>query len=193
MCSSKIFFLREPGQRDTGEVDECLRVLRTLPRDDFRSDVLGRAAKRERATRDVFAEPKVRELSVPVDVEQYVLGLNVPVHQVQLVQVLDGQQHLGQVEPGLVLVHRPVPLHVHEQVAAAHERHDEVQKTVVLVEVFQADDVPEVNRLHDPFFVVYPLHLRGFHGGCILINLCVTGAGEKKPKVVIIEKNVSKI
>lgn len=154
----------------------------TLPRDNFRSDVLGRAAERERATRDVFAEPKVRELSVPVDVQQYVLGLNVPVHQVQLVQVLDGQQHLGQVEPGLVLVHRPVPLHVHKQVAAAHKRHDEVQITVVLVEVFQADDVLEVDRLHDPFLVVYPLHLRGFHDVYVLyfiIYLYVTGAGEK--------------
>jgi len=108
----------------------------------------------------MLAKPEVGKSGVPVYVDHHVLGLDVPVHQVQLVQVLYGQEDFGRIEPRLVLVHRPVAFHVREKVTAAHVRHDEVQVTVVLVEVLHINGEREIDGLQNPFLVFRPLHLR---------------------------------
>lgn len=113
----------------------------------------------------MFAKPEIREPGVSVHVDQHVLGLDVPVYQVQPVQILDGQKHFGRIKPRVALVHRTVTLHVRVEVTAANVRHDEVQVTWVLVEVLQANDEREVDRFQNPFLVFRPIYLRSVHTG----------------------------
>jgi hypothetical protein len=77
---------------------------------------------------------EVREHDVAVLPDQHVLRLEVPVHDPQHVQVLHGQQHLGDVEPGggLGEVLAGLLLAERVEVAAAAVLHDEAVELVRL-------------------------------------------------------------
>ena len=119
----------ERGDADDHLVEEraeappvnCAPVLR--PAEDFRGHIVLRAAPRGRrgAIRHLpLAHAKVRHLDVAVRAQQQVLELEVPVDDVQAVQVRDGTRDLGRVELGPLLGERVLVLEVEVEVAAAH-------------------------------------------------------------------------
>lgn len=118
--------------------------MHTLFENYFRRHVFGRAAERVRAVLDMFAKPEIGQLGVSVDVEQYIIRLDVPVYQIQPVQVFHSQEDFGHVKPCHILVHRPVALNVIIKIATGRERHHKVNETAVLVEVLQPDDEREI-------------------------------------------------
>ena len=69
------------------------------------------------------AEPKVGELEMARGGEQHVVWLDVPVHDAALVQVLQGEDHGGEVEDSLVLWEAAIHAEEGLEVAANHVLH----------------------------------------------------------------------
>lgn len=72
----------------------------SLGLDNLRCQILGGAAQRPRSILQLLGETKVGDLQVAVPVQQQILRLQVPVHDVQRVQVLQGQDNLAGIEVG---------------------------------------------------------------------------------------------
>ena len=87
----------------------------------------------------VFAEAKIGELDVSVDVEQHVVGFEVPVNVLHLVNRIQRQQYLSGIELRF-LVGEDVLFHekVHE-VAPRQVLHDKVEVVVVLEGALEGD------------------------------------------------------
>mmetsp|Transcript_88409 Transcript_88409/g.171222 ORF Transcript_88409/g.171222 Transcript_88409/m.171222 type:complete len:209 (+) Transcript_88409:818-1444(+) len=87
------------------------------------------------------AQPKVRQLHVPLPVHQHVFGLQVSVHHLELVQVLQRERDLAHVQLHPALLELPELAHEGEEVAALHEVHHHVQLLLVLERVAELHDV----------------------------------------------------
>ena len=73
-------------------------IVVTFGLDDLRRQVFGSAAQRPGAIRQLLGEAKVRDLQVAVAIQQQVLRLQIPVHHVLSVQVVQRAHDLRRVE-----------------------------------------------------------------------------------------------
>mmetsp|Transcript_22723 Transcript_22723/g.77302 ORF Transcript_22723/g.77302 Transcript_22723/m.77302 type:complete len:322 (+) Transcript_22723:16-981(+) len=105
-----------------------------LAHDDLRGYVVGGAAHGVRAALHLLREAVVHHLDVALGVQQEVLGLEVAVHNVLLVHVLQHEQHARGVEPRVGLLEPPLGLHVEvlEELAAVGELQEHVDAQAVL-------------------------------------------------------------
>lgn len=98
--------------------------------DHLRRNVLGRAAERVglRSVIDLvdLGQAEVGEEDVAIKAQQNVLGLEVPVIYIGLVEVAEGESDLGGIELHPLLAKAPLLRQVLEQLAALHELHHEV-------------------------------------------------------------------
>jgi hypothetical protein len=97
----------------------------TLLIEDLGSQVLGSAAEGVGlgVVLEDLGEAEVSETDVAVFVHEDVLWLQVSVDDVLLVQMPDGQSHLGRVELGSVLVKPRAISQMHKQLTSPHEPH----------------------------------------------------------------------
>ena len=122
---------------------------------DFGGHVLDRPAEgggEGRVVLENFTESKVDELDVSLGVEHDVFGLEVPVHDVEVVQVLQGAHDLAEVEQGELFQQHALRLHESEELSAAAELLDEVEPLLGLerVEHFDEERVLDQGQ-HVPF------------------------------------------
>ena len=80
----------------------------------------------------LLREPEVGQLHMPVPVQQNVLRLQVTVHDLLGVQVLQGTDDLGRVEEPRVVGEAAAVAQVAEQLAAGHELHQHVEEALVV-------------------------------------------------------------
>ena len=94
----------------------------------FWREVFGRAAQSPRAVLDDLGEAEVGDLHVAVGVVEDVLGLEIPVDDVEMMQVLEGEHDLRGVEARGLLAVAAGATQMGEHLAAAHvlEHHEEV-------------------------------------------------------------------
>lgn len=83
--------------------------------------------------RELLSESEVCEADVSFAVQQDVLGLQVPVHDLFGVEVLDGAHDLGAVEEARGVAEAPAAAQEAEQLPARHEVHQHVQEALVVV------------------------------------------------------------
>jgi len=112
------------------------RVRVLLVSDDLRRQVLSCAAKRARLAaflvQAVLAEPEISKPDMPLVVNQNILGLQIPIHNALLVQVLKRKHNLRGIELGPLLDKVALLGQMEEELAAIHEVHDQVQVLGVL-------------------------------------------------------------
>jgi hypothetical protein len=121
-----------------------------VPVQDLGREVLGRAAERVRAVAVLhvdLAEAKVAERDVAVVVQQDVLRLEVAVHDVERVQVLEHEEELRAVEARVLLAEALLLLQVVEELAAVDQRKDEVQLLLALEAELERHDERAVHAL----------------------------------------------
>jgi hypothetical protein len=66
-------------------------------------------------------QSKIGQFDMPIDVQQNVLGLQVPINDLRSVQIVQPQRNLSKVEPRLALSKPPQVVHVEEQLTARAE------------------------------------------------------------------------
>ena len=125
--------------------------------DDLGREVLGRAAERPRAVLDQLGEAEVDDLQVALAVEQQVLGLEVAVDDVAVVEVLEREHHRRAVEGGGGLVELALLLQQREELAALADLEHHVQVGAVLVRRDQPYAERVVGLRHDPLLVHHVL------------------------------------
>jgi len=108
------------------------RLAVTLGQYHFRRQVLRCTAQRPRAGVHHLAEAEVGHPNVAGILDHDILRLQVAIYQAAMVQILQGQCHLGGVELRQSLVESPHPPKVREHLAAMDERHHHVQVGIVL-------------------------------------------------------------
>lgn len=115
----------------------------------FWAEVLGRAAERVGlfVFSDLLRQAEVCDPDVAVCVDEDVFGLDVPVHDVLLVHVLEAQQDLTHVELRQLLREAPLLQQVEEQFAASANVHDEVELAGALERPMQLDKKGMVAKL----------------------------------------------
>ena len=98
-----------------------------LTHEYFRAHVLGRATERVRslALRYNFRQSKISNLNVAIDVNKYILRLDVSIHNFLLVQVLETEQQLSKVELRLLFCELLDLAQVEEHFTAGAQVHDE--------------------------------------------------------------------
>lgn len=95
---------------------------------------------------------------IPTDERQ-----DVPVNDVELVQMLESAQELCRIEPTPLLVEPPLSLQVVEQLAAVHKRQDEIELLGVLERKLERDDERVVDLRKDGSFGERVRHFRPRH------------------------------
>mmetsp|Transcript_26530 Transcript_26530/g.69700 ORF Transcript_26530/g.69700 Transcript_26530/m.69700 type:complete len:368 (-) Transcript_26530:7-1110(-) len=128
---------------------------------DLWCEVLGRAAHGscgEVVVNTFLAQTKVGELHVAFGVEENILGLEVPVDDGHLVQIFDGEENLGGVEPATTFGEASRPAQVEEQLATRAEFENEEELLGRLERVVKGNDERMRHRLQH-----IPLRLRVFH------------------------------
>mmetsp|Transcript_11936 Transcript_11936/g.24230 ORF Transcript_11936/g.24230 Transcript_11936/m.24230 type:complete len:330 (-) Transcript_11936:2835-3824(-) len=105
------------------------------------------------------AQPEVRQLDVPVSLQEHVLRLQVPVNDVDVVQGLEGERDLANVELSPALLHPAHLAEEGEEVAPLDEVHDHVQLRVGLEGVRKRHHEGVTRRL----LKYVPLRLRPLH------------------------------
>lgn len=116
---------------------------------DLGGEVLGRAAERvgELVVGQVgLGQTKVAKGNVACGVEKDVLGLEVTVHNVVLVEMLKGQHKLSNVEPCTVLGEAALFLEMPEQLSTALVVGDEVELLLGLEGELEADEEGALER-----------------------------------------------
>lgn len=100
----------------------------SLHLDYFWGEIFGRAndGSGSLPLGDEFGESVVGEGHVPIRVHEDVFWFEVAIHDVEGVEVLEGEEDLGGVEEGGVLGEELDLLEVGEEFSSAHELHDEV-------------------------------------------------------------------
>mmetsp|Transcript_73912 Transcript_73912/g.208354 ORF Transcript_73912/g.208354 Transcript_73912/m.208354 type:complete len:266 (-) Transcript_73912:1743-2540(-) len=121
----------------------------------FWCEVLRRATSRVRVTNCDLRESKVRNLAIAIGIQEHILRLQVPVDDVEGVQVLEGPHDASDVEAS-----RPLrSLGVADLVAEHMYRglHQEVQVVPSIERGSQADHERVVGEPHDPLLVHHAL------------------------------------
>lgn len=144
------------------EHTECPPIHRlavTFRLDNLRGEILWRAAQRPGSILYPLREPEIGDLDVTFVIQEYILRLEVPVDNVQAVQVLDREQNLGGVEPRDVVRELDGLSEVTEEFAAGDvlETHEEVRGR--LEAGVEGDDEGMTDGLQYAPFVVDVLHL----------------------------------
>ena len=80
-------------EQSTYAIDVCSSVM-TLAKKDLRAHVFGRSTKRVRSLplRDDFGQTKIRNLNMPVNINEYILRLDIPVDNIHVMEVLQPEQ-----------------------------------------------------------------------------------------------------
>ena len=68
-----------------------------------------------------LGKPKIRELYVPIDIQQDVLWLEVTVDDLLVVEVVEPEGDFGEIEPGLAFCEPTEIVHVEEKLPAGAE------------------------------------------------------------------------
>jgi hypothetical protein len=99
----------------------------TLPLENLRAHVLWRPTEGMRALffGNNFAETEVRQLEVPIDVNENVLWLDISIDHIEVMEVLETQQELSEVKFGLWLGELLYVSEMEEHLSAGAEVHDE--------------------------------------------------------------------
>ena len=106
--------------------------------DDFGCQVLGRPTKRlshasaALLIHPIFAQPKIRQLTVTLRVNQYILRLQITVDDALPVQVLESQDDLSAVELSALFFELARDRKMVKKLTAIHELHYHVQVLRVL-------------------------------------------------------------
>mmetsp|Transcript_48062 Transcript_48062/g.148315 ORF Transcript_48062/g.148315 Transcript_48062/m.148315 type:complete len:343 (-) Transcript_48062:141-1169(-) len=138
------------------------RLAVALALDHLGRQVLGRPAQRERPLRHLLREPEVRDLDVPLVVQQQVLRLQVAVDDVFGVHVLEREHQLRVVELGHVVGEPPRRAQVREHLAPDDELEHKVQLLLVLERRPHVHDERVLQLHQDPLLrddVLHLLHL----------------------------------
>lgn len=108
---------------------------------DLGSQVVGGSAERERLriSFEHLRQPEVGQANVPVLVHQDIFRLQIAVDDVFRVQVAQGHGDLNGIEAGALLREASDLAEVHEELAAAHEAHDEENLLLRLEDVAHAN------------------------------------------------------
>lgn len=102
----------------------------------------------------ILRKPKIRDLDMPIVIDQYVFGFDIAVHDRLLVHILDAEDGFNEVEFGLAFGHITMAFHQGEQLA----RWTVIQNKDI--EMFCFDKVVHLHKkwmleyLVDMFFVV---------------------------------------
>lgn len=135
----------------------------TLTEDDLRGEVLGRTAQRPCAALHSLGEAEIRHLQVTLRVDQEVLRLQVPVDQIQVVEVLESEHDLSGIETRMGLGEAADLAQVREHLATGHVLQHHVEVRIVFEVKPQADEEGEGDRLQDALLVEGVLDLLELH------------------------------
>jgi len=108
--------------------------------DDFGRDIIGRTAQGVSDVGDFLCEAEIGQLDVAVLVQQDVFRLEVPVDDIQSVEVLDGEKHFGGVEFGHWRGKALGLAQEREELSALYVIHDHEQVVTVLESAPHSDD-----------------------------------------------------
>lgn len=120
--------------------------------DDLRSQVLGRATEAECAIGlldALLGETEVSDADVTFAVEQHVLGLEVAINNVPIMESADGDYHFGCVVARSILGKSLFLAQIGEELAAIQEIDKEIQLDVRLERVMETDNVRILDLLED--------------------------------------------
>lgn len=138
------------------------RFIVALAQNDLRRQILGRAAQRPGPSLHAFRKPEIRHLQVALVVDQQVLRLQIPIDQVQIVQILKGEHNLGGIEARMGLREAADLAQMREHLTARHVLEDHVEIGVVLEVILEADEKRKGDGLQDAFLVQRVLDLLEF-------------------------------
>mmetsp|Transcript_51959 Transcript_51959/g.97200 ORF Transcript_51959/g.97200 Transcript_51959/m.97200 type:complete len:271 (+) Transcript_51959:403-1215(+) len=127
--------------------------------DHLRGQVLWRTAKRPSSFFHDLGETEVREFDVPFHVQQSILWLQVPVHDVQAVEIPKGHNDLTGVKSNLVVWKTPLISQVREQLAAVYVLQQHEQSPLILKSAQEVDNEGMLDHGHDLLFCLHMLHL----------------------------------
>lgn len=151
--------------------------------DDLRSQVLGRATEAECAIGlldALLGETEVSDADVTFAVEQHVLGLEVAINNVPIMESADGDYHFGCVVARSILGKSLFLAQIGEELAAIQEINKEIQLDVRLERVMETDNVRILDlledislglRLHEQILLDQLVLLEYFHGVRLLVAL----------------------
>ena len=137
----------------------------------FWREVFGRAAQSPRAVLDDLGEAEVGDLHVAVGVVEDVLGLEIPVDDVEMMQVLEGEHDLRGVEARGLLAVASGATQMCEHLAAAHVLEHHVEVGVVLEAPQEAHNERKVDGREDLLLIERVLHLLHLHDVLLLEHL----------------------
>eukprot|EP01139_Manchomonas_bermudensis_P005649 Amastigsp_a175486_287.p2 type:complete len:380 gc:universal Amastigsp_a175486_287:226-1365(+) len=132
--------------------------------------ILGGSAERPRGlalAHALFAEPKVCDAHVAFVRDQNVLGLEIAVHNVEAVEVLERARQLGSVELTALGREADFLLEMEEQLAAVDVVEDEIQLGVALERELEADNERVVDAPKDPLLCARVLDLVALDDGVL--------------------------
>eukprot|EP00429_Kryptoperidinium_foliaceum_P018166 CAMPEP_0176041802 /NCGR_PEP_ID=MMETSP0120_2-20121206/20739_1 /TAXON_ID=160619 /ORGANISM="Kryptoperidinium foliaceum, Strain CCMP 1326" /LENGTH=312 /DNA_ID=CAMNT_0017375211 /DNA_START=436 /DNA_END=1371 /DNA_ORIENTATION=+ len=132
-----------------------------MPRNHFGRSIARRAAcgAQPLAIAEQVAQAEVDDLDPVILVQEQVLGLQVPVHDVHGVDLLDTGYDLVEEATRLRLLDAPVRNDVIEQLVPGRVLHDQVQLAARLNNLEQLDDVWMPDQLQDVDFARHPLDI----------------------------------
>uniref|UniRef100_A0A7S3IL17 Uncharacterized protein n=1 Tax=Strombidium inclinatum TaxID=197538 RepID=A0A7S3IL17_9SPIT len=135
----------------------------TCPVDHFRRNVLGSADERIRFQDVVLrlvdlGEAEIGEFDVTIEADQDVLGLQVPVENFGLMQVLKSQSYLGGIELGARFVEALLSREMSENLTSLNELHHEVDARGLGENLLQGNDEGVVDLEEDELLDLEALH-----------------------------------
>lgn len=107
----------------------------------------------------VLAHPKIGELHMAILVHDDILQLQVTVDDPVLVQVLNGEQDLGRIEPGPVFGEGAKIADVLEEFSPAQVIHHKIQPVFTLEGVMKLDNEGVLDLPQDSVLNPRPLHV----------------------------------
>jgi len=135
------------------------RLVVALAENDLGREIFRRATQGPRPTLYPLGEAKVGDLQVTLRVDQQILRLQIPVDQIEVVQVLEREYDLGRVETRVRLRKAADLAQVTEHLATWHIFQYHVQIRVILEVEAQRYEERETDRLQYPLLVKRVLHL----------------------------------
>jgi len=127
------------------------RLAVTLVEQHLGGDILGSAAKRVGTATglDDLGETKIGQLAVSVVAQEKILGLQIAVNDVLVVDVLEGEGDLEGVELGLLIGELAVLTKMSEQLTTGHDLHNNKDVMVILEGGNHGHDEGGVQLVHE--------------------------------------------